>query len=106
MADPTAVASILNDGRRFAIIMVQAPMMQRMWRNTPEGQSFAVSEGLPDDAKFINAWFDPEHQTYKFLFEHESFPLTPWYEKVTATVTPLFHLHTCAVLLQHENSRD
>ena len=81
----------MESERHLAIVWVDFDLMKMLFHNTPANYWFRVSDGVPDGAHFINAWFDNEKLVYGFMFEHDSFPPVEYGQPVTATIVPLAH---------------
>ncbi len=60
---------------RRAIIKLTPPLLgQFLYSGT---HHFIVESGLPDDAKFISAWFQLDDDAFHVLYESESFKDIP-----------------------------
>ena len=80
--------------RHLGVVEVSEVLMVSMFIPTPPDTWMRIAGGLPDDARFMNAYFDPECRTYRFLFESPAFPSCisgrPVTHIVPITVSQLF----------------
>lgn len=79
-----------SDSRRLAAIRVSGEYLRDgFFRNTPAGESFRITNGIPDDAKFVRMWIDEQRNQLVCVYEHESFKLTTPGEMVWDAEMPM-----------------
>ena len=73
-----------------AYVLITPEFISNLCKQYDPGYHFKVDGGIPDDAKFITAYWSDDYRAFKVIFEHDSFKDIPPREEIPALRCPIF----------------